>query len=197
MGPTYDYKGRLLPRVAAAVIALVLAPLLAWGQPAGAPAKQWKDELPGKWCDLERGCTHWWTIYEVDVASDNSILITQGNRFYVFLGRIREPRGDWIITVPKKNGEGKEEITVLSIEGVKRNVKGKIEGKMTVGYKKTIEGSDKEEIEIGIPVQIADATIEGDRIRRDKDKDEIFKGTIKGKIEKSGGSGNPERHVLR
>jgi hypothetical protein len=65
--------------------ALALGSSLTWSQ---TPSRSW-EELAGSWCDLDAGCTRWWTLYTVEIVDGNRILIKyRDTQFYFFDGRI-------------------------------------------------------------------------------------------------------------
>jgi hypothetical protein len=149
---TWNRQSRLTSAVAA-VVMLGLASAVAWGQ----AEDPWWQELGGSWCDAEEGCTHWWNQYEVEVRGRVVLIRHRDRRFLLFRGHIEQRHKDdgrWKIEAKDKEGKIVT-VTVTELKGLKELVQGKIKGKL----KAKIEGG--KQVEISIPIQISEATIEG------------------------------------
>lgn len=170
-------NGRSLPTMIAAALMLGCAPLLAWGQ-ADRPIDSWKEKLEGIWCDAERGCTHWWTIYEVRVRNDGKgiAILTGGDpRLAFFIGEIQESAGRWMIKGHKLNKDGEKgeafDAVVSELRGLKEVIEGKIKGSLRAKIQdieivdgirvQETKGGDKEKFqEVGGGIRISDAKVD-------------------------------------
>jgi hypothetical protein len=124
-------NGRPLLSSAVVVAILIGVPAFAWGQ----SADDWRRRLEGNWCDAERGCTHWWTLFDVRVDADNNIEIRYRDQpsFVFFVGKIQEPVGRWTIKGKITGGkhDGKEfEAAISSLDYLKEVVQGKFKGSL-------------------------------------------------------------------
>lgn len=162
-------NGRSLPTMIAAALMLGFAPLLAWGQ---AQEPTW-DKLIGKWCDAERGCTHWWTTYDVQVRrpdprapdKNDSIAIYVG-RFLIFNGKIKEPIGPWVIkghqVIDGKKKEKAFDAVVSELQGLKEVIEGKIKGSLRARIQSVeIAGFRVQEVQ---GITISEASIDDSKI---------------------------------